>query len=74
MESASNAKGALRKALAFEQKDLEREMKESGDEIQMTLDEWRMRKREIMELEESIKFKQSGEDCKDRLQWKTGCR
>jgi hypothetical protein len=56
MEDVSKAKVALKKVLIFEQQHLERDMKESEDEIQMSLEQWRMRKKEILELEESIKF------------------
>ena len=57
MDNAAEAKMALKKALAFEHQRLEKEMKESQYEIETTLEKWRLRSKEIKELEESIKFK-----------------
>jgi hypothetical protein len=58
MESASKARAALRKALTFEQEHRERETKKSEEEIQKVLDKWRMRKKELKQLEEFMEVKE----------------
>jgi hypothetical protein len=45
LENTSEVKAAITKALAIEQPHLEKEMKNSENEIQTTLDVWRMQKR-----------------------------
>ena len=59
MENVTKAKAALKKVLAFEHEHLEKQMKESDDDIQTTLDVWGMRNKELKELEDAIDFKEA---------------
>ena len=64
MENVAEAKMALKKELAFQHRQLEKEMRKSDDDIQTALDIWRMRSKELKELEDAINFKEASRTAK----------